>query len=104
VYITGPMFFGAAARLRAVFAQHECERFVILSMRGVPYIDVSGLELIEELWEKQRKCGGELLLAAVQPAVREMLDRSKLTTEIGAHNFFWSADRAILAANSRVSS
>lgn len=104
VYITGPMFFGAAARLRAVFAQHECERFVILSMRGVPYIDVSGLELIEELWEKQRKCGGELLLAAVQPAVRTMLDRSKLTTEIGAHNFFWSADRAILAANSRVSS
>lgn len=104
VYITGPMFFGAAARMRTVFAQHECERFVILSMRGVPYIDVSGLELIEELWEKQRKCGGELLLAAVQPAVREMLDRSKLTTEIGAHNFFWSADRAILAANSRVSS
>jgi len=102
VYITGPMFFGAAARLRAVFAQHECERFVILSMRGVPYIDVSGLELIEELWEKQRKCGGELLLAAVQPAVREMLDRSKLTAEIGAHNFFWSADRAILAANARV--
>jgi SulP family sulfate permease len=102
VYITGPMFFGAAARLRAVFAQHECERFVILSMRGVPYIDVSGLELIEEIWEKQRKCGGELLLAAVQPAVREMLDRSKLTAEIGAHNFFWSADRAILAANARV--
>jgi len=103
VYVTGPMFFGAAARLRTVFAQHDCERFVILSMRGVPYVDVSGLELIEELWEKQRKCGGELLLAAVQPAVREMLDRSGLTTEIGAHNFFWSADRAILAANSRVS-
>ena len=103
VFVTGPMFFGAAARLHSEFAKHECERFVILSMRGVPYIDVSGLEMIEEIWEKQRKCGGELLLAAVQPAVREMLDRSQLTAEIGAHNFFWSADRAILAANSRVS-
>jgi sulfate permease, SulP family len=103
VYVTGPMFFGAAAKLRSEFAKHDCERFVILSMRGVPHIDVSGLELIEELWEKQRKCGGELLFAAVQPAVREMLDRSRLTEEIGAHNFFWSADRAILAANARVS-
>ncbi len=103
VYITGPMFFGAAARLRSEFAKHGCERFVILSMRGVPNIDVSGLEVIEELWVKQRECGGELLLAAVQPAVRSMLDRSRLTDQIGAANFFWSADRAILAANARVS-
>jgi sulfate permease, SulP family len=101
VYVTGPMFFGAAGTLRRELDKYGCERFVILSMRGVPHIDVSGLEVIEAFWRKQRQCNGELLLAAVQPAVRQMLDRSGLTEQIGAHNFFWSADKAILAANAR---
>ena len=53
-------------------------------MRGVPLIDVGGLELIEELWAKQKQHGGELLLCAVQPSVKKMLDRAGLTQEIGA--------------------
>jgi SulP family sulfate permease len=101
IYITGPMFFGAVENLRRQFNLYGCERAIILSMRGVPLIDVSGLELLEEFWEKQKKCDGELLLAAVQPAVKQMLDRSGLTREIGESNFFWSADKAILAANAR---
>jgi SulP family sulfate permease len=101
IYITGPMFFGAAESLRRQFNMYGCERAVVLSMRGVPLIDVSGLELIEEFWEKQKKCDGELLFAAVQPAVKQMLDRSGLTRMIGEQNFFWSADKAILAANAR---
>jgi hypothetical protein len=42
------------------------------------------------------------MLCAVQPAVRRMLDRSRLTEEIGAHNIFWAADAAILEANRRL--
>ncbi|MBP7601725.1 MAG: SulP family inorganic anion transporter [Thermoflexales bacterium] len=99
IYVTGPMFFAAAETLRESFAEHSDNRMVILSMRGVALIDLSGLEVIEELWKRQRKQGGELMLAAVQPAVRAVLDRSRLTAEIGEQNFFWSADRAILAAN-----
>ena len=44
---------------------------------------------------------GALLLCAVQPTVKKILDRSKLTQEIGAENFYWSADQAILAASER---
>ena len=102
-YVTGPLFFGAAAMLRK--ATEELERepraVVILSMRGVPLLDLSGLEFIEELWERQKKHNGELLLCAVQPAVKNILDRSRLTQEIGEQNFFWSADQAILAASSK---
>jgi SulP family sulfate permease len=96
-YVTGPIFFGAAAAFRKAFeqAEHEHKKYLILSMRGVPLIDVGGLELIEELWERQKKRGGELLLAAVQPSVKKMLDRAGLTDEIGAERFFWSADQAI---------
>ena len=70
-------------------------------MRGVSLIDLAGLELIEELWEKQKKRGGELLLCSMQPAVRQIFDRAHLTSEIGEQNFFWSADQAILAVAMR---
>ncbi len=102
VYITGPLFFAAVQAFRREFGEHQCARVLILSMRGVPLIDVSGLELIEEVLEAQHACGGELMLCAVQPAVREMLDRSRLTEEIGAHNIFWAADAAIIEANRRL--
>jgi len=101
-YITGPLFFGAVQAFRREFGDHRCSRVLILSMRGVPLIDVSGLELIEELLDAQRACGGELMLCALQPAVRRMLDRSRLTEEIGAHNIFWAADAAIIEANRRL--
>lgn len=102
VYITGPLFFAAVQAFRREFGEHQCARVLILSMRGVPLIDVSGLELLEEILEAQRQCGGELMLCALQPAVRHMLDRSGLTQEIGVHNIFWAADAAILEANRRL--
>ncbi len=102
-YVTGPLFFGAAAMLRKATEELEREprEVIILSMRGVPLLDMSGLEFIEELWERQKKHNGELLLCAVQPAVKQVLDRSRLTQEIGEQNFFWSADQAILAASAK---
>jgi SulP family sulfate permease len=102
-YLTGPLFFGAAAALRktTVDLERVPEAVIILSMRGVPLLDMSGLEFIEELLERQKKHGGELLLCAVQPAVKRILDRSHLSREIGEQNFFWSADQAILAASEK---
>jgi hypothetical protein len=68
-------------------------------MCGVSLIDVSGLELIEELLEQQHKCKGELMVCALQPAVHQMLVRSRLVEEVGKENIFWATDAAILEAN-----
>jgi SulP family sulfate permease len=97
-YVTGPMFFGTTAAFRRALAVLP-HKYLILSMRGVPAIDVSGLELMEELYERMHKQGGKLMLAAVQPAVRQMLVRGGLMFEIGEKNVFWSADQAILATH-----
>jgi SulP family sulfate permease len=96
-YITGPMFFGAANAFRKAFDEsgRAIKKNLILSMRGVPLIDVGGLQLIEELHDQQTAKDGTLLLCAVQPEVRAVLDRAKVTEEIGKENFFWSADEAI---------
>lgn len=94
-YITGPMFFGSIAAIRSAFITLPANN-LILSMRGVPAIDVSGLELIEMLHQRMQKQNGRLLFAAVQPSVKQMLDRAKITQRIGENHFFWSADQAIL--------
>ena len=99
-YITGPMFFGSIATVRGAFNILP-SNYLILSMRGVPAIDVSGLELIEELYERMSKQNGKLLFAGVQPSVKQMLDRAKITERIGENHFFWSADQAILLAHEK---
>jgi SulP family sulfate permease len=97
-YLSGPLFFGAARNFVSTIEAAGEIKTIILSMRGVPLIDASGIEALHEIWHHQQKRGGSLLLAGVQPSVKRMLNRAGMVEEIGEENFFWSADRAILAA------
>jgi SulP family sulfate permease len=97
-YITGPLFFAATGNFNEAFARLGDTRALILSMRGVPLIDTSGLQVMLALHERLRKQGGTLMLAGVQDAVRRMLERGGLAEAVGEANFFWSADQAIVAA------
>ena len=89
-YITGPMFFGNTAVLKNRFATLPSHT-LILSMRGVTKVDVSGLRLLEQLQERMTKSGGVLLCAAVQNQVKTMFDRGGLTASMGASSFFFGA-------------
>lgn len=71
---------------------------LILSMRAVPMIDVTGLEALASLHEQMIHNGKRLMLTGIQPNVETMFRRSGLDVEIGAENLFWSAEQAILAA------
>lgn len=97
-YLSGPLFFAAARRLvEQVETQDPADATLILSLRGVPLVDATGIEVLRELWQRQRKGGGDLLLAAVQPRVETLLERSGFVDTIGRERLFWSADRAILS-------
>jgi sulfate permease, SulP family len=74
---------------------------LILSMRGVPMIDLSGIEAMPTRYEQMHKSHKILLLAGVSPDVMKMIERSGLDALIGRDNFFWSADQAIVAAEER---
>ncbi len=103
-YLTGPLFFAATNSFNEAFANLDDTHVLILSMRAVPNIDITGLEALATLHEKIQHEHKVLLLAAVQPQVMHMLTRSKLAEAIGPDNFFWSADRAIMVAEQRSSS
>jgi SulP family sulfate permease len=98
-YLTGPLFFAATGQFNETFAHPHPGGTLILSMRGVPLIDTSGLQAMLALHEKVQHLGGRLMLAGVHDNVRLMLERGGLVDAIGAENFFWSADQAIVAAD-----
>lgn len=100
-YMTGPLFFAATNTFNEAFAHEEDVDFLVLSMRAVPLIDLSGIEALTGLAETLHAQGKTLMLAGVNPKVMYMLQRAGADVLIGKDNFFWSADRAILVAEQR---
>lgn len=100
-YMTGPLFFAATNTFNEAFAHEEDVDYLILSMRAVPLIDLSGIEALTGLAETLHTQGKTLMLAGVNPKVMYMLQRAGADLLIGKDNFFWSADRAILVAEQR---
>ena len=100
-YLSGPLFFASTNTFNEEFADLDGVHVQILSMRGVPLIDISGIEALLTLYEQMHKQGQVLMLAGTNPDVMKMIERSGLDTLIGRENFFWSADQAIVAAEER---
>lgn len=97
-YLSGPLFFSSARRLlQRIEEEASPQSLLILSMRGVPLIDATGIEVLHELLLRQRGGGGDVLFSGLGARVENLLRRSGFMDEVGASNFFWSADRAILA-------
>ncbi len=100
-YITGPLFFAATGNFNEAFATLGDTHALILSVRGMPRIDTSGLQALARLTERVHAQGGTLMLAGAHAEVQRTLAQGGLIKLIGEENFFWSADQAIVAADRR---
>ena len=100
-YLTGPLFFAATGNFNEAFTNLGNTHALILSMRGVPRIDTSGLQAMGRLLERLKAQNSLLMLAGTHPAVLHTLEQGGLLEEIGKENIFWSADQAIVAAEAR---
>ena len=101
-FVTGPLFFAATGNFNEAFINLKDTHALILSMRGVPLIDTSGLETLKKLNERLRNQGGTLMIAGLHTNVQRNMERGGLLEEIGQENFFWSSDQAIVEAEKRV--
>jgi SulP family sulfate permease len=95
------LFFAATGNFNEAFANIRDTHALILSMRGVPLIDTSGLQALADLHKRLAEAGGTLMLAGVTEPVSKMLARGGLADIIGPHNVFWSSDQAIVEAERR---
>lgn len=99
-YLTGPLFFGSVSTvIGKLNATHRHYRTVVISLRGVPMIDVMGIHAIERLIRTQRAQGGDVLLTSLQPAVRRMMDRAGLIALVGNDHIYWNAVEATVQAH-----
>jgi SulP family sulfate permease len=82
-FLTGPLFFAATGQFNESFANLGDTHALILSMRGVPLIDTSGLEAIHNLYERLHLQGGTLMFAGVHDNARLMMERGGLVERKG---------------------
>ena len=99
VYLTGAIFFAVIDKLEnELYAFEGKTEGLILSMRGVPVIDLSGIQALIELVEEMEANGTEIYLTSVQPKVLEEMRRGGLIDLIGEEYVFESAEEAIVVA------
>lgn len=97
-YLTGTIFFAVVDKLVKQLRKQESAEALILSMRGVPVIDLSGIEAMIDLVKELEENGTEVYLTSVQPKVLEEMKRGGLIDLIGEEYVFQSAEDAIVIA------
>lgn len=95
--IEGPMFFGAAVDYLE-FTSQRGKRVLILRMRNVPAMDISGLESLEEVYEICRREKITLLLSHVNPQPRQVMERAGFLEALGRENLCESISAALRRA------
>ena len=72
--IRGPFFFAAAAQIKAVLDLiAEPSRVFVLSLQNVPFVDATGINVLDGFAKDLAKKGGQLILADLSAPVRQSL-------------------------------
>lgn len=96
IYLTGPVFFTTTEKITNEIATLEHLDFIIFSMRGVPLLDTTGVQMLAEICEQLKSRGTQVMFASVQPKVKEIMKRSEFAHTLGKDKFFWSVEKAVV--------
>ena len=79
--ITGPMFFGAVENIkRPLLEIRPYPKTLIIRLNRVPFMDVSGIQMLEETVKLLRKKGVAVMLCEANQRVRAKLHRAGVMT------------------------
>ena len=102
--VNGPFFFGAMEKFETTLADINTQpRAVVLRMRWVPYIDITGILTLERVIGGLQKRGIRVIVTGANEQVRTGLERSGIVTLLGKGNFIREFDdaAAMLRAGSK---
>lgn len=94
MYVTGPIFFGSLDCLMKAI-ESNMTGTLIISMRGVPLVDTSGVQAIIECYEKNQQAGNQILFASLQKDVKRKFQSAGVLEMAGEKAFFDTAKEAI---------
>jgi len=86
--IDGPFFFGAVEHFeQALLSSHTDPRVLIVRLRRVPFIDITGIHQLEAVIEKLQKRGVRVMLAEANARVAGKLIRAGVTALLQEGDF-----------------
>ncbi len=95
VYLAGPLFFGTQDKvINALSEMPEDTNTIILSMRGVPYVDDSAVTELEAVAKECSDKNIRLLITGLQTKVEKHLTDCGFVASFGADNIYWDAVEA----------
>jgi len=98
--IDGPFFFGAVEHFELALANtHSDPKVLIIRLRWVPFIDITGIQSLEETIQDVQKRGIRVILAGANATVKAKLKKAGIIDLLGAHNFFMEFHEALSAVN-----
>jgi len=87
--VEGPFFFGAVENFeRALASTHTDPKVLIIRLRWVPFIDITGLQTLEEVIRDLHKRGVRVMLLGANPKVHGKLEKAGILQLIGRENSF----------------
>src|SRR3990167_7387552 len=85
--VEGPFFFGAVENLeRALMGTHTDPKHLVIRLKWVPFIDITGLQTLEEAIRDLQKRGVNVILTGANERVTGKLKRAGILELFGAQN------------------
>lgn len=95
--VSGPLFFGVADKILDVTFK-EYTSCLVLRMRGVPAIDATAMNSLQQLYKKCESQGITLILSHVNDQPLQAMKKSGFYKNVGAENFCAHIDDALRRA------
>ena len=106
--VEGSIFFGATEYVQQYFRNVDetspQKKHLLVTSRGIGFVDLAGAELMAKEATRRRKMGGGLYLVGVQPDLCEMLQRSGQVDTVGEEQIFRHKGDALQAIYPRLDS
>ena len=96
--IEGPLFFGAVEIFENTLgAIHEDPKVIVLCFRNVPFIDITGIQTLEEVINRFSSRKVRVILCEANARVHAKLQRAGVIRSIGEANVFPLLEKALAA-------
>ena len=92
--INGPMFFGMADRISDISVK-EFTKYPIIRMRGVPSLDATGMNALENLYKYCSENGVRLIFSHANEQPMKTMEHAGFVDLVGKDNFRANIDDAI---------
>lgn len=92
--INGPLFFGIAGQIADITVK-DFTKCLIIRMRGVPALDASAMESLEELYNVCNKKGITILFSHVNEQPMKAMKKAGFVEKVGEENFLKNIHEAL---------